>query len=40
VVRVQQAGDHPPRARSGIGALSFSFAEPEDAAHWVAEYYD
>jgi alkanesulfonate monooxygenase SsuD/methylene tetrahydromethanopterin reductase-like flavin-dependent oxidoreductase (luciferase family) len=27
-------------ARSGIGALSFSFAEPEDAAHWVAEYYD
>jgi alkanesulfonate monooxygenase SsuD/methylene tetrahydromethanopterin reductase-like flavin-dependent oxidoreductase (luciferase family) len=27
-------------ARSGIGALSFSFAEPEDAAHWVTEYYD
>jgi alkanesulfonate monooxygenase SsuD/methylene tetrahydromethanopterin reductase-like flavin-dependent oxidoreductase (luciferase family) len=27
-------------ARSGIGALSFSFVEPEDAAHWVAEYYD
>jgi alkanesulfonate monooxygenase SsuD/methylene tetrahydromethanopterin reductase-like flavin-dependent oxidoreductase (luciferase family) len=27
-------------ARSGIGALSFSFTEPEDAAHWVAEYYD
>lgn len=27
-------------ARSGIGALSFSFAEPEDAAHWVSEYYD
>jgi alkanesulfonate monooxygenase SsuD/methylene tetrahydromethanopterin reductase-like flavin-dependent oxidoreductase (luciferase family) len=27
-------------ARSGIGALSFSFAEPEDAARWVAEYYD
>jgi alkanesulfonate monooxygenase SsuD/methylene tetrahydromethanopterin reductase-like flavin-dependent oxidoreductase (luciferase family) len=27
-------------ARSGIGALSFSFAEPEDATHWVAEYYD
>jgi alkanesulfonate monooxygenase SsuD/methylene tetrahydromethanopterin reductase-like flavin-dependent oxidoreductase (luciferase family) len=26
-------------ARSGIGALSFSFVEPEDAAHWVAEYY-
>ncbi len=27
-------------ARSGIGALSFSFTEPEDAAHWVTEYYD
>ena len=27
-------------ARNGIGALSFSFAEPEDAAHWVTEYYD
>jgi len=27
-------------ARSGMGALSFSFAEPEDAARWVAEYYD
>jgi alkanesulfonate monooxygenase SsuD/methylene tetrahydromethanopterin reductase-like flavin-dependent oxidoreductase (luciferase family) len=26
-------------ARSGMGALSFSFAEPEDAAHWVTEYY-
>ena len=26
-------------ARSGIGALSFSFAEPEDAARWVQEYY-
>jgi alkanesulfonate monooxygenase SsuD/methylene tetrahydromethanopterin reductase-like flavin-dependent oxidoreductase (luciferase family) len=26
-------------ARSGIGALSFSFVEPEDAARWVAEYY-
>ena len=26
-------------ARSGIGALSFSFAEPEDAARWVSEYY-
>jgi len=26
-------------ARGGIGALSFSFVEPEDAAHWVAEYY-
>jgi alkanesulfonate monooxygenase SsuD/methylene tetrahydromethanopterin reductase-like flavin-dependent oxidoreductase (luciferase family) len=27
-------------ARSGIGALSFSFTEPEEAAHWVSEYYD
>ena len=27
-------------ARSGIGALSFSFVEPEDAARWVAEYYN
>ncbi len=27
-------------ARSGVGALSFSFAEPEEAAHWVTEYYD
>jgi alkanesulfonate monooxygenase SsuD/methylene tetrahydromethanopterin reductase-like flavin-dependent oxidoreductase (luciferase family) len=27
-------------ARSGIGALSFSFVEPEDAARWVAEYYE
>jgi alkanesulfonate monooxygenase SsuD/methylene tetrahydromethanopterin reductase-like flavin-dependent oxidoreductase (luciferase family) len=27
-------------ARSGIGALSFSFVEPEDAARWVGEYYD
>ena len=27
-------------ARSGIGALSFSFVEPEEAAHWVTEYYD
>src|SRR6266849_4481901 len=27
-------------ARSGVGALSFSFVEPEDAAHWVTEYYD
>ena len=26
-------------ARSGIGALSFSFAEPEDAARWVEDYY-
>lgn len=27
-------------ARKGIGALSFSFVEPEDAGKWVAEYYD
>jgi alkanesulfonate monooxygenase SsuD/methylene tetrahydromethanopterin reductase-like flavin-dependent oxidoreductase (luciferase family) len=27
-------------ARNGIGALSFSFVEPEDAGKWVAEYYD
>jgi alkanesulfonate monooxygenase SsuD/methylene tetrahydromethanopterin reductase-like flavin-dependent oxidoreductase (luciferase family) len=27
-------------ARSGIGALSFSFVEPEDAAAWVTEYYN
>ena len=26
-------------ARNGIGALSFSFVEPEDAGEWVAEYY-
>ena len=26
-------------ARNGIGALSFSFVEPEDAAKWVHEYY-
>jgi alkanesulfonate monooxygenase SsuD/methylene tetrahydromethanopterin reductase-like flavin-dependent oxidoreductase (luciferase family) len=26
-------------ARRGIGALSFSFVEPEDAATWVREYY-
>jgi len=26
-------------ARNGIGALSFSFVEPEDAARWVDEYY-
>jgi alkanesulfonate monooxygenase SsuD/methylene tetrahydromethanopterin reductase-like flavin-dependent oxidoreductase (luciferase family) len=27
-------------ARCGIGALSFSFVEPADAAKWVGEYYD
>ena len=26
-------------ARNGIGALSFSFVEPEDAAPWTEEYY-
>src|SRR3954451_11997187 len=26
-------------ARKGIGALSFSFVEPEDAGEWVDEYY-
>src|SRR5207248_8868269 len=26
-------------ARKGIGALSFSFVEPEDAGKWVEEYY-
>jgi alkanesulfonate monooxygenase SsuD/methylene tetrahydromethanopterin reductase-like flavin-dependent oxidoreductase (luciferase family) len=27
-------------ARKGIGALSFSFVEPEDAGKWVREYYE
>ncbi|MPZ64333.1 MAG: LLM class flavin-dependent oxidoreductase [Pseudonocardiaceae bacterium] len=27
-------------ARTGMGALSFSFVEPEDAGKWVREYYD
>ncbi len=27
-------------ARNGMGALSFSFVEPEDAAQWVREYYE
>jgi alkanesulfonate monooxygenase SsuD/methylene tetrahydromethanopterin reductase-like flavin-dependent oxidoreductase (luciferase family) len=26
--------------RRGMGALSFSFVEPEDAGKWVGEYYD
>jgi alkanesulfonate monooxygenase SsuD/methylene tetrahydromethanopterin reductase-like flavin-dependent oxidoreductase (luciferase family) len=26
-------------ARNGLGALSFSFIEPEDASEWVKEYY-
>jgi len=27
-------------ARKGMGALSFSFVEPEDAGKWVDEYYE
>jgi alkanesulfonate monooxygenase SsuD/methylene tetrahydromethanopterin reductase-like flavin-dependent oxidoreductase (luciferase family) len=27
-------------ARNGIGALTFSFVEPEDAGKWVDEYYE
>jgi hypothetical protein len=27
-------------ARTGIGALSFSFVEPADAGKWVSEYYE
>jgi alkanesulfonate monooxygenase SsuD/methylene tetrahydromethanopterin reductase-like flavin-dependent oxidoreductase (luciferase family) len=27
-------------ARKGIGALAFSFVEPEDAGKWVGEYYE
>jgi alkanesulfonate monooxygenase SsuD/methylene tetrahydromethanopterin reductase-like flavin-dependent oxidoreductase (luciferase family) len=27
-------------ARKGLGALSFSFVEPEDAGKWVREYYE
>jgi alkanesulfonate monooxygenase SsuD/methylene tetrahydromethanopterin reductase-like flavin-dependent oxidoreductase (luciferase family) len=26
-------------ARAGIGALTFAFVEPEEARHWIAEYY-
>src|SRR5215471_8569351 len=26
-------------ARAGLGALAFAFLEPEQAAHWVEEYY-
>jgi alkanesulfonate monooxygenase SsuD/methylene tetrahydromethanopterin reductase-like flavin-dependent oxidoreductase (luciferase family) len=32
---------HPPlclAAREGIGALAFTFVDPEEAAHWVADY--
>src|SRR6202034_2588236 len=27
-------------AKMGLGALAFAFVEPEQAAHWVQEYYD
>ena len=27
-------------ARTGMGALSFSFVEPDDAGRWVREYYE
>ncbi len=27
-------------ARMGLGALAFAFVEPEQAAHWIQEYYD
>ncbi len=27
-------------ARNGLGALAFAFVKPEQAAKWVAEYYD
>jgi alkanesulfonate monooxygenase SsuD/methylene tetrahydromethanopterin reductase-like flavin-dependent oxidoreductase (luciferase family) len=27
-------------ARNGVGVLAFAFVEPEQAAHWVREYYD
>jgi alkanesulfonate monooxygenase SsuD/methylene tetrahydromethanopterin reductase-like flavin-dependent oxidoreductase (luciferase family) len=27
-------------ARLGMGALTFAFVEPEEARHWVAEYYE
>jgi alkanesulfonate monooxygenase SsuD/methylene tetrahydromethanopterin reductase-like flavin-dependent oxidoreductase (luciferase family) len=27
-------------ARHGLGVLTFGFVEPEQAAHWVEEYYD
>lgn len=27
-------------ATKGIGALSFSFVNPDEAKHWVADYYD
>src|SRR3954451_18293861 len=26
-------------AQKGIGALSFSFIDPEEAEHWIADYY-
>jgi alkanesulfonate monooxygenase SsuD/methylene tetrahydromethanopterin reductase-like flavin-dependent oxidoreductase (luciferase family) len=30
----------PAAAANGLGALTFSFPKPEEAAKWVAEYYD
>jgi alkanesulfonate monooxygenase SsuD/methylene tetrahydromethanopterin reductase-like flavin-dependent oxidoreductase (luciferase family) len=27
-------------AQSGIGALTFAFIDPEEARHWVGDYYD
>ena len=27
-------------ARNGLGALTFSFLDPDQAAKWVEEYYD
>src|SRR5437879_13192365 len=26
-------------AQKGIGALTFAFIDPEEAEHWIAEYY-
>src|SRR5581483_11565121 len=27
-------------AQKGIGALTFAFIDPEEAEHWIADYYD
>ena len=27
-------------AEKGIGALAFAFVDPEEATHWVDDYYD
>ena len=41
VGRVLAARDDPAwPPRRGIGALSFSFVEPEEAKEWVDEYYE